>query len=274
MPVDTFIERVAPEVHKDFRAEKFQERYGKKTKETDLQMWKDSMKKPVFIQESPLKALTKISNLSIGHPAKDYIISRQLPKIWHSKIFYVEEFKRWTNSLVPEKFDKESLTRDAPRIIIPFIDTDGKLFGYQGRAMDDHGLRYITIMLDEYKPKLFNLDQCDRSKKHFVLEGPFDSMFIENSMAMCGGSMPDDMITENTIFVFDNEPRHKETIQKIAKTIKNGYNVAFYPDKYKEKDVNDIIKTGVLAKDIRIGLQLETYNGLSAELKLNQWKKI
>ena len=55
------------------------------------------------------------------------------------------------------------------RIIIPFIDTDGEWFGFQGRSLDfNDKLRYITIMLDEESYQGIWSEQSN-STKQFTL---------------------------------------------------------------------------------------------------------
>ena len=69
-------------------------------------------------------------------------------------------------------------------------DRDKKLIGFQGRALDSSQQpKYLTIMLDEDAPKLYGLDTVDETKPIYILEGPFDSTFVENSVAMCGSDV-------------------------------------------------------------------------------------
>ena len=125
---------------------------------------------------SPLRKLKKVSQLDWDHPVKQYILQRKIPNRYHAKLFYCPRFHQWTNTMVPGKFKE---VRDEPRIIIPFIDKKGKMFGYQGRSLPGQSsLRYITIMLDESRSKLFGLDDVDSSKRVYVTEGPFDLSLI------------------------------------------------------------------------------------------------
>ena len=117
--------------------------------------------------------------------------------------------------MIPGKMPRNN---DEPRLVLPFIDTDGKMFGFQGRALRSSSLRYITIMLDEYMPKIFGLDTCDFSKRYYVVEGPIDSLFLSNSVAMAGadGNGSGLSNTQNGVFIFDNEPRNKEIVTRMA----------------------------------------------------------
>jgi hypothetical protein len=168
--------------------------------------------------------------------------------------------------------------KDEPRLIIPFIDKDGKLFGFQGRSFVPNAfLRYITIMFDDDYPKIFGLDQVDTTKKYYVLEGPIDSIFVKNSIAMAGSALDYRRLDnpENAVFVFDNEPRKPETVAKMQKAIEAGFKVAIWSPKITFKDVNDMIKKGGMsASRVTWEMDRRTFSGLQAKLELAEWKKV
>lgn len=250
---------------------------GEKEK-TDLQEFVDKMKQPEYVKTTNLKALKKVSQLAPNHHAKQYVMKRYIPPQTHHKIYYAPKFKAWTNTMIPDKF--ENLDYEEDRIIFPLLDAEGKMFGYQGRALNkNEELKYITIMLEE-RAKIFGLDTVDLDKPIPVFEGPIDSLFIDNSLASCGGKVTTnlDMLNtsmDNFIVVYDNEPRSKHTIKKLEQTIEDGFNVCIWPEEVHEKDVNDmILKGGLTAPDVKKIIEQNTYRGLSATLKLNEWKKI
>ena len=154
--------------------------------------------------------IKKVSSLNYDHKAKLYVQKRQIPASEQYKLYYAPKFNEWVNSIIPGKLPK--LENDSPRLVMPFIDKKGNLFGFNARAFRDNELRYITIMIDEDMPKIFGLDTVNFSKKYYVIEGPIDSLFIDNSVAMAGadGNAKGLENTENAVFVFDNEPRNKE----------------------------------------------------------------
>jgi predicted ATPase len=51
--------------------------------------------------------------------------------------------------------------QDEGRIIIPFKDKEGNVFGFQGRSLSSSGLRYITVLLEEGQPKIFGLNTIE-----------------------------------------------------------------------------------------------------------------
>jgi predicted RNA-binding Zn-ribbon protein involved in translation (DUF1610 family) len=228
---------------------------------------------PKYKKESPLKNLTKVSSLPVDHYAKKYIMSRKIPSHIHYKLFFAPKFKTWVNSFIPDKF--KDLNKDEPRLIIPFIDRDKNFFGCQGRALIATKQRYITIIADEDKPKVYGLDATDLSKHVYVFEGPIDSMFIENSIAMCGADLSQsiDINKSNSTIVFDNEPRSLQIVKKIDKYARLGYRVCLWPDRMNGKDVNEMILNGHDSDEIKIIIDKNSYSDLEANLQLQMWRK-
>jgi hypothetical protein len=150
----------------------------------------------------------------------------------------------------------------------------------QGRSFKPDGIRYITIIFDDTKPKIYGLDEADFSRKLYVTEGPIDSMFISNSIAMAGSDgvrVIDEMAGEykqNVVFVYDNEPRNKDICAIMDKVIDKGYNIVFWPDTIQQKDINDMVLAGMSPTDIKLVIDTNTYNGLQAKMKMVAWKKV
>lgn len=226
----------------------------------------------------PLSKLTKISSLRHDHPAKKYIMQRKIPSAQHFRLYYCSKFFAWVNELIPGKFDTRKL-RDHPRLILPFIDRDGYMFGFQGRSFDKNdSMRYITIMLDDKQPKVFGVDQADFAKDTFVVEGPIDSLFLPNCIAMAGAdvNINDVMVLDSrkAIFFYDNEPRNRQIVAKIEKRIDEGHRVVILPDSITQKDVNDIILSGIELEELSVIAFRNTYNGMMARLRLAEWNKL
>jgi len=268
--LEKFLSHVDPLIHQEFVREKIAEKLSDKPRQkTDVELFADKMKPPTFVKSTPLKSLKKISSLAWNHPAKKYIDGRKIPSKYHHKLFYCPRFKEWTNTMLPGKF--RSIENDEPRLIIPFIDKEGNLFGYQGRSFSPAGIRYITIMLNDDMPKVYGLDTCDQSKPHYIFEGPIDSMFVDNSIAMAGGSLNLEIVNSNSIFVYDNEPRNVETVKKIEKIIDKGYKVVIFPEHVGEKDINDMVMKGMSVDDI---LLYNISSGLEAKVILTAWRRV
>jgi transcription elongation factor Elf1 len=223
--------------------------------------------KPVFNTGTNLPT---ISSLNTEHPARQYLEQRGITGSKLDLIYYAEKFKEYVNS---QKHTFDNLQNDRPRIIIPLIDKDGKWFGVQGRSlMPNSRLRYITILYDETKTKVFGQDRLDSGRTVYLVEGPFDSLFLENGAAMCGSDLdPRSLGWSDCVFVFDNEPRNKEITDRIAATIGRGYKVVIFPSGIQQKDLNDMVLAGHNVQNL---VESNTYSGLEAKLKLSQWKKV
>ena len=212
--------------------------------------------------------LEKISDLNTSHPAREYLEKRGIKDLDY--FYYCPKFKAWTNQ---QKKTFDNLRQDSPRIIIPFRDKDGRLFGYQGRSLAPTAkMRYITIMLDEDTPKIFGQDRIDYEKPVYIVEGPFDSTFIQNSVAMAGSDV--DIRTYNWsdhIWIYDNEPRNREIVNRISKSIDRGDKVVIWPKNILQKDINDMFLAG---HDVQKVVESNVYQKLEANLRLNDWKKI
>ena len=226
--------------------------------------------KPKFRKKDICDELVKISELNTSHRAKKYLINRGINEDTLSKFYYCPDFKRWTNK---HKKIYDTTDNDDDRIIIPLRNSKGELFGYQGRSLDPTSkMRYITVMLDENAPKIYGLEKINTQKPIYILEGPFDSTFMENSVAMCGSDV--DIRTfgwSNYIWVFDNEPRNREVVNRIERCINRGDQVVIWPSNIKEKDVNEMILAKHNICDI---IKTNTFSELKAKLKLNLWKKV
>ena len=249
---------------------------------SDVQVFAEKMKKPTFIKDTPLKKLKKISQFSPDSVVKKYIDQRKIPTKYHYKLFFCKEFKAWVNTLQPGKFepDAEGNLHDEPRLVIPFLDKEGNLFAIQGRSFRKNtNLRYITIMFDEEKPKLYGLDTIDEKLPIYVVEGPIDSMFLPNCLASAGSDVTTNLnsISEDKtkfIIVYDNEPRNKEIVRKIERAIDAGFPVCIWPESLEQKDINDMVMDGMKLRKIVETINESTYTGLEAKLKFQQWKKV
>lgn len=255
-------------------------------KEYDLEVFAanrpiDSTPEPIqheYLSEGeynkPLKGLKKISQLPVGHPAKIYVQERGLPPQSHFRLYYCPKFFAWTNSIIPNKFKLEK--GDEPRLVIPFFDKDGNMFGYQGRSFDPKSdLRYITIMTRGNFTKVFGLDQWNENALTYVVEGPLDSLFLPNCLAMAGSDLDLSFLNKDkTILVFDNEPRNKEIVSRLISTIDKGFSVCLWPDDIKQKDINDMVLAGYTPNKLVDIIACNVYKGLEAKLKMATWSKV
>ena len=248
---------------------------GYKTREQHVVKPLETLTKsrPKFTKKgSPLLKIKKVSSLNVSHPVKKYVEKRGIPASRQYKLYYAPRFEEWTNSLIPGKLPEKQVK---PRLVLPFINKKGNVFGYQGRAFDKESIRYITIMLDESMPKIFGLDTVDFSKKYYVVEGPIDSLFIDNAVAMAGadGNISGLEHVNNAIFVFDNEPRNAEIVRRMEKVLDKGQKLCIWPKNVVDKDINDMILSGIKPVDLQMMIDMNTYSGLEGKLQLSYWRK-
>lgn len=270
-----FLKEIDESLHKEYVFEKFKN--NKTEEEMEKETFFQKLKPPKFLKFEPLKNLSKVSALHINDPIRKFVEKRQIPTKYHYKLFACSKFKHFVNEFKPGKFLKRDLENDEQRLIIPFINHNNEVHALQGRAIGESKVKYITIIIDEDTPKLFGLDTVNFNDRVFVFEGPIDSMFIPNSIATAGGDLTSALKNydnKNITIVYDNEPRSPETKKKIDKAINLGYDVAFWPENIKHKDVNDMILGKMTPEDIIHIIRENTYNGLKAKFKLIQWSKV
>ncbi|MDP7368129.1 MAG: hypothetical protein QGH83_12835, partial [Candidatus Pacebacteria bacterium] len=227
-----------------------------------------SFDEPVFRKKDVLSSLLSISELDSEHPARKIVEKRKLPTSRLTDIYFCPRFYKYSNNLVPNKFP--SLDGDHPRLLIPFRDEEGEMFAYQGRAFGKEQPKYLTIKLEE-RDKIFGLDRVDKRKEVFVVEGPLDSLFLDNCIAIAGAEVPN-LDCDFTI-VFDNEPRNKEICKQMEKTLNQGTGLVIWPDSIKHKDINDMIVAGYSQSQVQQIIKDNTFIGVAARLRFAEWRK-
>lgn len=224
----------------------------------------------------PLKLLKKVSQLPPGHVCREYVESRRIPRDTHYFLYWCPKFYHWINKYVPDKFSKETLAMDEGRLVLPFVDQNGYVVGCTGRSLaKDTKLRYVTIKFKDDAPKVFGLDRVDFKKEVLVVEGPIDSLFLPNAIALAGSSadLSGIPLKDDTIFIFDNEPRNKDIVRQIQAYIDSNRRVCIF-ENVPHKDINEMIMAGMSRSDILRLIHSSTHRGLQAQLTLQRWKKI
>jgi len=267
--VDQLIKYVSPQIYKEYRTERFMDKRGD-TRKTPTTHTGIKFSNRNYHLKTPLKSLKKISQLPFDHPAKQYVEKRKIPKEYHRKLFYAPKFAQWVNSIIPKKLNEKY---DEPRLIIPFFDEQERLIGFQGRAFGKSAVKYITIMLNENAIKVYGLEDIDRSKRVYITEGPIDSMFLPNSLAMAGADMKS-LSLQDVVYIYDNEPRSKQILSKIEKNISAGHAVCIWPSFLQEKDINDMILSGKTVSEVLRIINDNTFQNLKAKVKLAEWRKV
>ena len=256
---NNFLKQIDTTLHKQYTMEKFKEGFAG-GRNFVVEEPKLEFKKPVFRKKLDLPKATEVPI------AKEYLEKRKLDP---SKFYFAYKFKEWTNT---QKQTFDTIGRDESRIIIPMYDEDKILIGFQGRSLGPNSVKYITVMINDNAQKVYGLDQVDSQKPIYIIEGPFDATLVQNSVAMCGSDLDIRSFGwSDCIYVYDNEPRNREIVNRIDKTINGGYKVVIWPKSIVEKDINDMVLGGHKIMSV---LESNTYSGLQAKVKFNNWKKI
>ena len=257
MSFSNFLKHVDAPTHKQYSLEKFKEGHTGRN---------FVVEEPNFKFEAPKFKKSLSIPKAFENPRSDgYLTARKLDS---SKFYYAKKFKKFVNTI---KSTFDDTRYDEERIIIP-IYYEKNLIGLQGRSIDPNPVKYITVMLDDNAPKIYGLDNIKTDTPVYVSEGPFDSTFIRNAIAMCGADADVSRWgINNPVWIYDNEPRNREIVNRIDRTIDKGDSVVIFPSSIDEKDINDMVIAG---HDVQKIVECNTYSCLEAKLKFNTWKKV
>jgi transcription elongation factor Elf1 len=256
-------------LYSQYQMERFKNESAGNTAKPDFSML---MEKPVFNTQKKIN-LPTIESLPITHAARGYVKDRFIPKERWSDLYYAEDFDLFVKDIFPE-YDKKLYAE--PRLVIPFYDEKNILLGFQGRALVNSKVKYITIKLSDDNLKVYGLDRVDKTKKIYVVEGPIDSMFLQNSLAMMDASLYNVISTVGNYdytFVFDNEPRNKDVCKHMQKTIAMGKSICIWPKHITAKDINEMILKGTPPAMIQGIIDSNTFSLLKAQLEFGSWSK-
>ena len=241
------------------------------TGNTPAPVFSEVKQKPVFRERIQLESIDKLPE---EHFAKSYIRSRQIPEDFHSQLYFAPDFKKFVEGL---NVSKEGLKEMDQRLIIPFYDKEKRLIAIQGRALGESKIRYITIKIQEEVPKVYGLDRIDETNMVYVVEGPIDSMFLENAVATADSNLEsiiNVLPKDKVVLVFDNEPRNKEIVKKINLAIENHFNVVIWPEYIDFKDINEMVLNGFSPDEIQDIISNNTFVNLRAKMEFVNWKKV
>ena len=259
------IEHIDPQIYKQYVIEKYKSGNNNTVQEPEFKF------EPVKFDDKTLKDLTRFDKIP-NHPAYKMFIENRHLKDYHDKLYVTWHFYDWVNKLIPNKFP--NIKEDHPRVIIPFLDVDNKMFAFQGRAFGDEEPKYITIKLDENKRRIYGLDRLDINKTIYITEGPIDSLFLPNAIAVAGSDLEIKNLKRKAVYVFDNEPRSIEIVNKMKKLIEKNYNICIWPKSLKYKDINDMIMSGMSPVEVQGIIDNNTFSKLSAHQQLVNWKEV
>lgn len=226
------------------------------------------------LQDDVLSNLKRLDKLDTNHIAVQYAIQRKIPENSWKLLYYTDTFFKYVNESIKFQFPK--LEQDHPRLVIPFFKPNGKCFALQGRAFGNEMPKYFTIKVDETEEKIYGLERVDYSKPIQIVEGPLDSLFLPNALAVSGSSFDTPTIRQiltNATIISDNEPRSLPIVKIIEKNIEKGYKICLFPETHEYKDINEAIMGGLTSEEIFEIINDNTYQGMMAKLRLASWRK-
>lgn len=139
------------------------------------------------------------------------------------------------------------------RLIIPFFDVNNKVVWYQSRKIFDSDDRPKYLSKVNSERALYGVNNIDENYGYiFITEGPIDSMFIKNGVAVAGINEGDSCFTgiqnkqlsyfplHEKIWVLDNQLQDSASKIKTKKLLDKGERVFIWPEAMKDyKDLNE-----------------------------------
>lgn len=227
-----------------------------------------------------LESIPRLIDLPKDHPALSWANTRRIPEQRRHLLYYAPNFWEFVNQI-----DPEAKVGDDERIVIPIFDRVGNLTGVQGRLLRSNNhkwkeIRYITIKVNPNGDRLwYGLERVKTDEPIVVTEGPIDSLFLRNGVAMLGLSdplyVPEGIPPERLIYALDNEPRNEQVVEAMLKLVDAGRKVCVWDRSVKSiKDINDMVMRNIRPIEIESMIRTCTYGGLSGMLAINRWKRV
>lgn len=203
--------------------------------------------------------------------AEEYLRARKVPESKWKDLYYIDNIEKIEQ--LSDKY-KGRIIGNEERLVLPFFDKDGELVGVTCRALGDERLRYVTVRINEDTPMIFGLDKVNSTRDIYVTEGPLDSLFLDNAVAVGNTDLKqvsNILPFKRLVFIFDNQPRNKELVKIMNKAIESGARMVIWPENISEKDINDMILKGV---DVAQVISSNTFCDLELKLQFTVWKKV
>ena len=222
----------------------------------------------------PEDIFTRVDRLAPISPVSVYVRKRRIPQSKWPLLYGIAE-TRLLGVFVPKY--AERLHATDPRLVLPAYNKAGYLVALISRAvLPDAKLRYVTVRCDEDEPLVYGLDRVRWDRPILVVEGPIDSLFLDNAVAVAGSDLKrarQVLPSSVTTYVFDNEPRNPEIVAKMKSAIKAGNRVCVWPDT-PGKDINEMILSGWTREKVEGIIRENSVAGLEAEVRISRWARI
>lgn len=214
------------------------------------------------------------------HDGYRYLLGRGLSDNQMRDLYFVDNINKITKQI--EKYASRDYSDNLCAVVLPFRDVGGAITHIQLRILNGgENFRYLTLTLDESKPKFFGLDRADFKQTVYITEGGFDSLFVRNGISVNHGALTSCVSeikkhTSNFVLVYDMDYLTNLQINRdLVKAIECDYRVVVYDRatlnrtvKGKQvKDLNDLSNSGM--DDVTAYLQKRTFRSIQAKVELS-----
>ncbi len=274
LTLGSLIKHVDPNLYKQYCLDRYKEGdTGRKAHKAHSYVFKPIVFESNRQDNAFRGLLSPLKKMSSDSEVIDYVRSRKIPEHRYEDLYFVDNISKFKQFV--EGYD-EKIVGDEPRLVLPFFDENNDLVGLSGRALRGEKIRYVTIRIKDDAPMIFNLNNVKADQTIYVTEGPIDSLFLPNSVAVGNAnlkSVGDYLPKDNIVLVYDNEPRNKEIVKEIKTAIELGFSVVIWPNNIMEKDINDMMMNGKISVDEIVNtINKNTFRGPMALLNFNNWK--
>ena len=261
-----FLEEIDKRLHSEYVFEKFAN--NKPEREEITQTVEDFF--DIKVNSNIKDVALRIDDLKDDHKAKKYLLERKIPLPKIKELYYsgdINNLKKLFNGYEEIKFPTED------RIVIPVQDVQKNLIGVITRAISKKAQTRYLNMVEKDKPLIYGLNNLRQASEKYVVEGPLDSMFLDNCVAAGGADLFKcvDVLDDNTVYIFDNQPRNRDIVTRMQRMAGMNKKIVVWPDDIEEKDINDMVLNGL---DVMDTINKNTYRSLEALLYIGKWSKI
>ena len=271
----TFLTQISPSLHSQYCFERYAEAVPQNKPHKDPVL---KFTEPVITetkQETLLDSLLdRLDTLPENHVAVQFCKGRLIPESAYKQLYFIENMSNIGQ--ISTKM-REKITTKESRLVIPFFDEKLQLTGVTCRALGNETLRYVTVQIKENVPQIFGVDTVDTSKHIYVVEGPIDSLFLPNAIAVTGTSFGKldklNLNSDKLTVIVDNQPRNKDVCKVLETLIDKNYAVVIWPQYLEEKDINEMILSGKTKEKVLKMIKERTFRGLEAKANFVAWKR-
>ena len=274
----TFLKNFDTNLHRQYVLERYANGENRRPHANAEPELKTAFQTPVFQPQTQPETLLdnllqRLDRMEPDSEVRTFCRQRQIPDDQLHRLYFIDDIKRIET--LHSRYVNTIQTHE-PRLVIPFRNLTGNLVGVSCRALRSETLRYITIRVNEKDPLIFGYEDLDLHSAMYAVEGPIDSLFVPNCIAVGGtgfNKLNDLFLDKNLLtVVLDNQPRNSEVCKQYQRLINQGYRIMIWPDYTTAKDINELVLAvpGINIKDF---IDNNSYGSLTAQLKFDNWKR-